>query len=688
MAALRAMLQLRPGTSTPLSSSPTTYSQLQDSSFSSNINNNASTQSLETTSILSSFTLTPSVQSTSLQSTISNTSSRITSSIPNNKKSNINLGLHSGAASGNLGLVKFALDNGQPIDSVVNGVLPIHAACCNNANVPVVLFLIDHGADVNARRQPRKYGSDRTAGSQAVGTTGSTPLHFAAANGCLAIVEMLLKHGATPDLVDKYGTTPYAVATARNHPEVADLLHLHTSMQRGPQVIAPVTEVRSNKEKDLFTSPRNSGEFSRRMSAILTPNKSITSQSEASLPLPAPIPSPTHINTSNLSAAAIRNLNQRRVSLPSIMESPSSPNAPLDPRQSCDLGRPLPSRNSLQGKPETFKDSLNGHITNTPTSSQPQKEESNSKGTIRSSQNSLPNLLNVLDPISVGRRKSVDISAMGFLTPPVSHQIHRQASLDQILAARPADGKIRRDSDASTSETVVSEPSSCSTRASPLIHCNNENQFFMEEAEKLRILSPIESSPMGRSVSQPPHLFNESSTDEVPEPSIRKSFDLRLFASSRQPVSASAKDEEKSNWRGYRRRSIQEPFLMTAFTEDSSNRDPATTSDGLPKENARTNSKHRASFSGSATISGRISRLWANGPGREGQDVVFHKKDNSVGSIGSFGGDTSEGGIWNDGELTRSSHEAIGLGISHRDIGGDKGRAGVMSRFSGIWTRR
>ena len=39
--------------------------------------------------------------------------------------------------------------------------------------------------------------------SQTVGTTGSTPLHFAAANGCLPIVEILLRHGAIPDLTDK-----------------------------------------------------------------------------------------------------------------------------------------------------------------------------------------------------------------------------------------------------------------------------------------------------------------------------------------------------------------------------------------------------------------------------------------------------------------------------------------------------
>jgi ankyrin repeat protein len=62
-----------------------------------------------------------------------------------------NLGLHSGAAAGNLGLVKFALDHGQPIDSVLNGVLPIHVACIND-HVSVVQYLIERGADVNAPR--------------------------------------------------------------------------------------------------------------------------------------------------------------------------------------------------------------------------------------------------------------------------------------------------------------------------------------------------------------------------------------------------------------------------------------------------------------------------------------------------------------------------------------------------------
>jgi ankyrin repeat protein len=61
------------------------------------------------------------------------------------------LGLHSAAASGDVGLLEYALNRGQPVNSVVDGVLPLHAAC-SGGNVQVVKLLIDHGADVNAPR--------------------------------------------------------------------------------------------------------------------------------------------------------------------------------------------------------------------------------------------------------------------------------------------------------------------------------------------------------------------------------------------------------------------------------------------------------------------------------------------------------------------------------------------------------
>lgn len=60
-------------------------------------------------------------------------------------------GLHAAAATGNMGLVEYALARGQPVNSVLDGVLPLHAACAGGSE-PVVKLLIDHGADVNGPR--------------------------------------------------------------------------------------------------------------------------------------------------------------------------------------------------------------------------------------------------------------------------------------------------------------------------------------------------------------------------------------------------------------------------------------------------------------------------------------------------------------------------------------------------------
>ncbi|KAG0361647.1 hypothetical protein BG005_007654 [Podila minutissima] len=263
----------------------------------------------------------------SILSSAASTNTMPTMSKPAQSKKVLNLGLHSGAACGNLGLVKFALDNGQAIDSVVNGVFPIHAASCSNANVAVVRYLIERGADVNARRLPRKYSSEK--GVQTVGTTGSTPLHFAAANGCLAIVEILLRHGAIVDVIDKYGSSPLSVAAARNHPEVASLLHMHSCMQRGVQDMSPDIEI-----KDPFER-RISGDFGQRLSPTGGRPTTNGPQKDTTQPLARP-----HATTTpaTLTTTTLRVAGQRRISLPSIMESPNSPNPPA-PRQSCDNTR-------------------------------------------------------------------------------------------------------------------------------------------------------------------------------------------------------------------------------------------------------------------------------------------------------------------------------------------------------------
>lgn len=139
-----------------------------------------------------------------------------------------NYGLHSAAATGNIGLVSFALANGQPTNAVLDGVLPIHAAA-SGGNAQVVLMLIDAGADVNIGRLSRKLGAGaKGAGAAAgasgssmaicsgsgahIGTGGSTALHFAAANGHVDVLTLLLHCGADIEKTDKHGVTPLMLA--------------------------------------------------------------------------------------------------------------------------------------------------------------------------------------------------------------------------------------------------------------------------------------------------------------------------------------------------------------------------------------------------------------------------------------------------------------------------------------------
>ncbi|RXK41578.1 hypothetical protein M231_01077 [Tremella mesenterica] len=162
-----------------------------------------------------------------------------------------NLELHSAAASGNVGLVHYALTHGQPVNSVLHGVLPLHAAC-SGGSATVVRMLIERGADVNAPRLPRRYSDGKRSNVPSVGTAGSTPLHFAAANGHANIVQILLTCGAVPDKTDKNGMTPEALAEINGHTGVIRVIRVweHLKLQEkesqsvessnSPSVIKPI----------------------------------------------------------------------------------------------------------------------------------------------------------------------------------------------------------------------------------------------------------------------------------------------------------------------------------------------------------------------------------------------------------------------------------------------------------------
>ncbi|BEI96303.1 hypothetical protein CcaverHIS631_0112520 [Cutaneotrichosporon cavernicola] len=146
-----------------------------------------------------------------------------------------NLELHSAAASGNLGLVDYALKNGQPVNSLLHGCLPLHAAC-SSGSVSVVRTLINCGADVNAPRLPRRYSDNgkRVNNAPAVGTVGSTPLHFAAANGHIAVVQILLGCGAVADKPDKNGMTPADLADMSGYTEIVHVIRVWSHVNERP----------------------------------------------------------------------------------------------------------------------------------------------------------------------------------------------------------------------------------------------------------------------------------------------------------------------------------------------------------------------------------------------------------------------------------------------------------------------
>ncbi|KIY71135.1 hypothetical protein CYLTODRAFT_441508 [Cylindrobasidium torrendii FP15055 ss-10] len=131
--------------------------------------------------------------------------------------------LHAACATGNIGLVEYALGRGQPINGVIDGILPIHAAASGGSEA-VVRLLLQHGASVNAPRLPRRYSNEKGKDATIVGASGSTPLHFAAANGHSTIVSLLVEAGAVPDRADKHGVTPEQLAIRNGWLECAGLL--------------------------------------------------------------------------------------------------------------------------------------------------------------------------------------------------------------------------------------------------------------------------------------------------------------------------------------------------------------------------------------------------------------------------------------------------------------------------------
>ncbi|KAI9274200.1 ankyrin repeat-containing domain protein [Sporodiniella umbellata] len=217
------------------------------------------------------------------------------------KTKDYSLGLHGACTNGNVGLVKFALDHGAPIDSVVNGFMPLQLACISDNHGAVVQYLIDRGADVNAQKWSKKHSTDK---SQAVaGATGSTALHVACANGCTKIVDLLLRNGAKIDVKDKYGSRPIDVAAAKNNSEIVSLLETFGAMQEMMQGIQEVDMSRGSPETPQRpVDPVSRAERFRRPSL-----PSVFESKKLDIPDLSTLPPPRHsINTSRPTAEELK----------------------------------------------------------------------------------------------------------------------------------------------------------------------------------------------------------------------------------------------------------------------------------------------------------------------------------------------------------------------------------------------
>jgi len=119
--------------------------------------------------------------------------------------------LYSAAGRGDTAEVSRLLASGLHADTLSsNGWTPLHYAA-KEGHLSVVELLLDRGADVNAR----------TRSSYLPKGTGDTPLHWAACEGHLAIVRYLLSNGADPDARNEGGQTPLHLAVMNCMPRKA-----------------------------------------------------------------------------------------------------------------------------------------------------------------------------------------------------------------------------------------------------------------------------------------------------------------------------------------------------------------------------------------------------------------------------------------------------------------------------------
>jgi len=151
--------------------------------------------------------------------------------------------IHKAAATGDLNKVRTLIEADPALVEARDGrgCTPLYTACIRN-QVAVANFLIDRGADLNARNNWNLtplhgangvYGQDvelikrliaEGADVNARGSRNETPLYWAAARGNLTVAKVLMDNGADPNVYGQAFGTILHHSINLGHPQMAQLL--------------------------------------------------------------------------------------------------------------------------------------------------------------------------------------------------------------------------------------------------------------------------------------------------------------------------------------------------------------------------------------------------------------------------------------------------------------------------------